>query len=382
MATKLRFARDPVIAEYSAPTSLVVRHGGFAAVVNAPVGDAISVEQAYGFISYKLGEAGEEQYYEKILKRFQEYLQGEFGNSKGVFTLLLRIKAKQGGLDIKQPIFTMQWENQRILFWDKVIKQAVASKLEGYVFDEIRLTNQTNTLEVGLETHFQDDVSVDFSAIQQVGKLVNASQLVSVIPLSAQALGIIDTLGSIFKLIFDSSTLKDKSQSKDVRFISNGKVDASKITHVMEFENSNSNVPFKLPINISFSVTRSKTPAAFDGTRFDQSKLSYTLIDTLTLPIGDKQYTLMDLLLQSTNDRDKTIKPFLSAMLAHKRYGEADAQGQCDDLYGSFNAYLSQADARSAMWAFLTKYGAYFDRDKVLQGPLKTELAAVGLTVA
>ena len=90
----------------------------------------------------------------------------------------------------------------------------------------------------------------------------------------------------------------------------------------------------------------------------------------------------MDLLLQSTNDRDKTIKPFLSAMLAHKRYGEADAQGQCDDLYGSFNAYLSQADARSAMWAFLTKYGAYFDRDKVLQGPLKTELAAVGLTVA
>lgn len=344
-----------------------------------PTGESITVRQAYGTLTFDIAN-GNEAYVRQLLGHFQAYLKSNFGNDSGTYTLVARARSKDGKLDIKQPILTFQWENKRILFFDKVVKQASDAKFSGWILDGVRLNDDANTLELSAMSYFKKSVSIDFSVFQAIGKLVNASQLATVIPLSTPTLAVIDSVGGIFKLFFDKESEVSHSESRDVKFIDGDVATNGAYQFPFTFSKKGTTVPIRIWVNLRASVTKSHLGPAFDGTQFDQTKLSASLVEEATVKVGDSRIQFLDALSQSASDLDKPLRPFLTALIGNKAYKESDITDQCGKLYSSLNRYFSSADARAMFWSFVVRFGHKFSTTDCLAGNRKEELAAVGLT--
>lgn len=342
----------------------------------------IPVGEGYATISYSIGTPGQRNNLSGWIKYLAQTLPGTIGNSDGTYVITLKLTSGAPGpngaaLSVKLPILSIQWTTQRaFLFFDKTINDISNTQWSGTLVDQMLITDANAKLTSSIEMSFHKNRSFDFSFLSQASNTGNAASLMSVLPLPAATVSVVNAVAGLVNNIYSNSTSEDvvDSDGIDVR------VPSASVANI-PVEASGQTV--KIPVNITVSTKRSRlVEGGLTNGKFDKSRISQTLFEaTQIVTSPGKSVSLAELMATADDARSKKTRAFLDALEKGAPYKTEDLSIRCGDFVAALDAYLSRADARAVFWAFLQRYSPQLDIDKCLgTGTLRPELTSMGLT--
>jgi hypothetical protein len=305
-------------------------------------------------------------------------LPATIGNSDGTYIVTLRIKGlNNNGLDIHEPILAIQWTTQRtFLFFDNAVNEVSKTEWNGTVVDQMLLGDTNRKLQFSAEISFHKNRSLDFAFLRQASKSGNASSLISLLPLPAAASPLIDSVTALINNIYSNSTIDDVVNAEEVEV-------TVPSTRTAKLPVQAQGTIYNIPIYLNVTVTPSRlVEGGLVNGKFDKNKISQTLFDMAQVSLGkDKSVSLAELITTASDQKSKKTRSFLDSIQNGDPYTKDDLSIRCGDLATALDVYLSKADARAMLWAFMQRYSAQVNRDKCLgSGTLSSELASLGLS--
>lgn len=374
--------QDPGIAELEAAppilgTPRLTLHQKLRdATAEAAAPTPIQPGNGYTTIQYSIGTSEQRKNLTGWMKWLAAALPSTIGNSSGTYVVTLRVKGA-GNLDIHEPIISIEWTTEKaFLFFDKTINDVAKTQWAGTLIDEMRISETNRKLQFSVEISFHKDRSLDFAFLQQASKTGSAGSLLSLLPLPAASLPILDSVTSLINSFYTNSTKEDVVNSEEIDTSAN-------LTKWVNLTIEASNQTVNIPINLQIAVKNSRlVEGGLQGGRFDKTKISETLIDSAQVVLTPgKVVSLIELVATANDERSKRTRGLLDALQGGVPYTKDDLGVRCGDLVTALDSYLSKPDARAVFWAFLQRYANQIDRDKALgAGTLRPELAALGLS--
>jgi hypothetical protein len=338
----------------------------------------ISPGDGYATVTYSIGTSSQRKNLTSWIQYLATTLPATIGNSSGTYVVALRIKGADKHLDLHEPIIAIQWTTERaFLFFDKTVNDVKKTEWAGTFVDEMRIAETNRKLQFSVEISFHKDRSLDFEFLKQASKTGTTGALVSLLPLPAASLPMIDSVASIVNSFYTNSTKEDVINSEEIEVTRN-------FVKTANLPIQASNGTYNIPINLQIRVKRSRlVDGGLVNGKFDRSKISQTLFEVAQVVIAEgKTVSLAELIATAADDRSKKTRAFLDALQNGGAYSKDDLSFRCGDLLTALDSYVSKADARAAFWAFLQRYSVQIDRDKCLgSGTLRAELASFGLSL-
>jgi hypothetical protein len=331
----------------------------------------------YATIGYSIGTTAQRKNLAAWIRWLASALPTTIGHSTGTYVVTLRIKGEGNNLDIHEPIISIEWTTERaFLFFDKTINDVGKTQWAGTLFDEVRISETNRRLQFSVEVSFHKERSLDFEFLKQASKTGAAGSLLSLLPLPAASLPILDTVTSLISNFYANSTSEELVNSEEID------VTAS-FGKVTDLTIQASDQTVSIPINLQVSVKKSRLVEGglVDG-KFDKTKISETLFETAQIVITPgKAIGLAELLVTANDEKAKRTRGFLDALQTGAPYKKDDLAVRCGDLVTALDSFVSRADARAVFWAFLQRYANQVDRNSALgSGTLRDELASLGLS--
>jgi hypothetical protein len=300
------------------------------------------------------------------------------GRSSGTYVVTLRIKGAGSIPDIQEPIISIQWNTDRaFLLFDKTVNDVSKTQWAGTLIDEILVSDTNRKLQFSVEISFHKDRSLDFEFLKQATKVGAAGSLLSLMPLPASSLALVNTVSDLISGFYDNSTTQDLVNADEIEIT---KGDSRSVDLVIQA----SNQKVKIPVNLTISVKNSRlVDGGLVNGKFDKSKISETLFESAQVGITPgKSISLVEALTTASDDKSKKTRSFLDALQSGATYTKDDLAVRCGDLVAALDSFVSKQDARAVFWSFLKRYGNQIDGEKALgSGTLRDELTGLGLPI-
>jgi hypothetical protein len=339
--------------------------------------ESIAPGEGYATVSYSIGTNDQRKNLAAWIQYLAATLPATIGNSSGTYVVTLTLKGGDGKLDIREPIIAIQWTSERsFLFFDKTVNDVKKTQWAGTLIDRMRLSDTNKKIVLSVEISFHKDRSLDFEFLKQASKAGGVGSLVSLVPLPAASLAMLETITTLINSFYTNATTDNVVNSEEVDLTSN-------TVKVADLPISSSNGTYYLPINVSVTTQRSRlVDGGLVGGKFDTSKISQTLFEEAQIVVSaGKSVGLAELVATAADEKSKRMRSFIDALATGAPYAKEDLGVRCGDLVAALDSYVSKPDARAVFWAFLQRYAGQLDRDKALgQGTLRAELANLGLT--
>src|SRR5262249_19562483 len=154
--------------------------------------------------------------------------------------------------DVQEPIISIQWTIERaFLLFDKTVNDVRKTQWAGTLIEEMRVSDINRKLQFSVEVSFHKDRSLDFEFLKQAAKAGSAGSLLSLMPLPAASLVMVNAVADLVSGFYANSTTQDLVNSEEIDIT---KGDNKSVDLVIQA----SNQEVKIPVNLSIAVKNSR----------------------------------------------------------------------------------------------------------------------------